>query len=360
MAYAPLCHAAARSLRARRRWLSESALTRRCSSSSGATAGYTVAGTSTLPPPVPCFWADWAEVPLPEGHRFPMDKYRTVRLQLENDPSLTGRLQLVPSPLASLSDVTRVHCPTYVDAAINGTLSPAEQRAIGFPWSRAHVQRSLASTGGTVAATRLVLSSWPKVGLRCAMQVAGGTHHAHRSKGGGFCVFNDIACAAAAAMDEAGVSRVLVIDLDVHRGDGTAAIFAEEPRVTTFSMHGYNNYGNRTGLPSDYDVDLPDATSDEVYLQTLNAWLPRLFDTHMPELVFFQAGVDALVGDSFGRLAVSRAGLQARNNAVYTACLQAGVPLVITMGGGYTRPIDASVEAHADVFRTAALRFSVP
>ena len=173
-------------------------------------------------------------------------------------------------------------------------------------------------------------------------------------------MFNDIACAAAAAMDEAGVSRVLVIDLDVHRGDGTAAIFAEEPRVTTFSMHGYNNYGNRTGLPSDYDVDLPDATSDEVYLQTLNAWLPRLFDTHMPELVFFQAGVDALVGDSFGRLAVSRAGLQARNNAVYTACLQAGVPLVITMGGGYTRPIDASVEAHADVFRTAALRFSVP
>lgn len=306
---------------------------------------------------MPCFWADWAEVPLPEGHRFPMDKYRTVRLQLEGDPSLEGRLQLLRSPLAAAEDVTRVHCPTYVDAVLHGKLTAAEQRAVGFPWSREHVQRSLASTGGTVAATRLVLGSGGR--LRCAMQVAGGTHHAHRDKGGGFCVFNDLACAAAAALADGSVTRVLLVDLDVHRGDGSAAIFAGDPRVTTFSMHGYNNYGNRSGVPSDYDIDFQDGAGDAEYLQALGAWLPRLFETHDPQLVLFQAGVDALKGDSFGRLALSRQGMAARNNAVYTACLQACVPLVITMGGGYTRPIDASVEAHADVFRTAALRFSV-
>ena len=242
-----LCHAARR--------LRHASVTSRCSSTSGR------ASAAPPPPPVPCFWADWAEVPLPEGHRFPMDKYRTVRLQLESDPALAGRLELQRSPLAALEDVTRVHCPTYVDAVLHGKLTASEQRAVGFPWSREHVQRSLASTGGTVAATRLVLASGGK--LRCAMQVAGGTHHAHRDKGGGFCVFNDLACAASAALADGSVSRVLIIDLDVHRGDGSAAIFAGDPRVTTYSMHGYNNYGNRSGVPSDYDVDFPDGTGDE-------------------------------------------------------------------------------------------------
>ncbi len=322
-------------------------------------AGGGVQPSAQRPPPVTCFYADWAEVPLPEGHRFPMHKYRAVRLLLEGDASLAGRLSLQPSPLASLADLHRVHCPRYVDAVLTGTLGAAEQRAIGFPWSEAHVRRSLASTGGTLAATRLVLGGeLPRP--RCALQVAGGTHHAHRDRGGGFCVFNDLAVAAAAALEVYGLSRVLVLDLDVHLGDGTASIFADEPRVTTFSMHGEKNYPWRAAVPSSYDIDIPDGTGDDEYLRTLNEWLPRLFETHSPQLVLYQAGVDPLKGDAFGRLALSRAGLAARNHAVYSACLSAGAPLVVAMGGGYTRPSDDSIDAHADVFRAAALRFSVP
>jgi acetoin utilization deacetylase AcuC-like enzyme len=146
--------------------------------------------------PVPCFYADWAEVPLPEGHRFPMHKYRTTREQLEEDASLRGRLDLRPSPLVALADVLRVHCPRYVDRVLTGALSAEEQRTVGFPWSEEHVQRSLASTGGTVAAMHLVLGGTH----RCALQLAGGTHHAFRDRGEGFCVFNDMAVAAAAAL----------------------------------------------------------------------------------------------------------------------------------------------------------------
>ena len=320
-------------------------------------------------PPVTCFYADWAEVPLPEGHRFPMHKYAETRLLLEQEASLSGRLNLRPSPLVSLEDLHRAHCPVYADAVLNGTLTAAEQRAVGFPWSREHVTRSLASTGGTVAAMHLVLSGAPEAPVspqqprsrhRCALQIAGGTHHAHRERGGGFCVFNDQAVAAHAALHNYALQRILIVDLDVHLGDGTASIFADEPRVTTFSMHGEKNYPWRAAVPSDYDVDLPDGTGDEAYLAKLNEMLPLLFERHQPQLVFYQAGVDPLKGDAFGRLALSRAGLQARNNAVFSACLRAGAPLVAVMGGGYTRPSHRSVEAHADVFRAAALRFSVP
>ncbi len=145
--------------------------------------------------PVPCFYADWAEVPLPEGHRFPMHKYRTTRVQLEEDASLCGKLDLRPSPLVALSDVLRVHCPAYLGRVLTGALSAAEQRTVGFPWSEAHVTRSLASTGGTVAAMHLVMG-----GARCALQLAGGTHHAFRDRGEGFCVFNDMAVAAQTAL----------------------------------------------------------------------------------------------------------------------------------------------------------------
>ena len=156
------------------------------------------------------------------------------------------------------------------------------------------------------------------------------------------------------------MTRVLIIDLDVHQGNGTASIFEGEARVTTFSMHGAKNYPWRTKMRSTYDVDLADGTGDEEYLAQLATWLPRLFDAHSPQLVFYQAGVDALSGDALGRLAMSRAGLTARNHAVFSACLAAAVPLVAVMGGGYTRPATASIEAHADVFRAAALRFSLP
>lgn len=164
---------------------------------------------AAAPQEVSCFYADWAEVPLPAGHRFPMGKYRDTRTILEEDASLVGRLKLVPSPLAALDDVRRAHCPAYVERVLDGTLTAAEQRAVGFPWSKEHVMRSLASTGGTLAATRLVLEN----GARCAMQIAGGTHHAHHGSGEGFCVFNDIATASHLAMAELAISRVLVVDL---------------------------------------------------------------------------------------------------------------------------------------------------
>ncbi|CAI7847974.1 unnamed protein product, partial [Closterium sp. NIES-53] len=212
---------------------------------------------------------------------------------------------------------------------------------------------------GTVAATHAVL-----MGLRRAAAVlAGGTHHAFRGHGEGFCVFNDIAVAAVAALTHHpnicnAHQPILALDLDVHQGNGTASIFEGDPRVVTFSMHGANNYPWRSKRRSDYDVELPDDMGDAAYLALLQEWLPRLFDQHRPSLVIFQAGVDALKEDSFGRLAMTRAGMLRRNNMVYSACIDNGMPLVITMGGGYSRPPDASIAAHADVYRSAAYRFS--
>ena len=253
----------------------------------------------------------------------------------------------------------RVHCSDYVDRVLTGKLTPEEQRVVGFPWSEAHVRRSLASTGGTVAAMHLVMGA---PGHRAAQQIAGGTHHAFRAHGEGFCVFNDMAVAAAAALHTYGAAAtpVLVLDLDVHQGNGTASIFEGDDRVVTFSMHGANNYPWRSKMKSTYDVNLLDGTGDDEYLRLLADWLPRLFAQHAPRLVFYQAGVDALAGDALGRLAMSREGLARRNHAVFSACLAANLPLVTVMGGGYTRPSDASVDAHADVFRAAAMRFSVP
>jgi acetoin utilization deacetylase AcuC-like enzyme len=330
--------------------------------------------SAATPPltPVVCFYADWAEVPLPPGHRFPMHKYLTTRLKLEDDPLLAGRLDLRPSPLVKLEDLRRVHTALYVDNVLTGKLSAEEQRVLGFPWSEAHVTRSLASTGGTVAAMHLVMrgeTEAPPSGEardaarahRTALQLAGGTHHAFREHGEGFCCFNDMAVASEAAIHAYGAAAVpiLILDLDVHQGNGTAAIFEGRSDVITFSMHGANNYPWRSKMRSTYDVDLPDDTGDEAYLALLADWLPRLFATHAPKLVFFQAGVDALKGDKMGRLAMSRAGLARRNHAVYSACLAARVPCVTVMGGGYA-PAEDSIDAHGDVFRAAALRFSVP
>ena len=292
-----------------------------------------------------------------------MEKYRQCRLELEADGSLARLLRFEPSPLAAESDLLLVHDGAYVERVRTGRLSEEEQRVVGFPWSAAHVQRSLASTGGTVAATHAVLR---RGGAPVSMQLAGGTHHAFRDRGEGFCVFNDIAVAAAVARRDYGVGTpgggaVLIVDLDVHQGNGTAAIFEGDQNIITFSMHGEKNYPyvGRSRMRSTYDVELPDGTGDDAYLSLLDDWLPRLFDAHAPvRLVFFQAGVDPLQGDLMGRLSLSRAGMLRRNNAVYSACLARGVPLVIAMGGGYCRPIEHSIAAHADVFRSAAYRFA--
>jgi acetoin utilization deacetylase AcuC-like enzyme len=340
-------------------------------------------------PPLRCYYSDWAVVTLPDKHRFPMDKYRATRALLEEDLSLKGRVEMVRSPLANLEDVLLVHDREYVRRVRTMTLSEKEARAIGFPMQNPEqVTRSLASTGGTIAATHDVMRGYVEADAsmeaslesdasaknkgrdgkaygRVAAQIAGGTHHAFADKGEGFCVFNDIACAATVALATYGDvllqnsrTPILIIDLDVHQGNGTAKIFENESKVVTFSMHGAGNYPWKTKEKSDHDVDLPDNTDDAAYLSHLHAWLPYLFRTYNPQLVFFQAGVDALKEDSFGRLAMTRAGMLRRNHAVYDFCAERDVPLVITMGGGYSVPFDASVKAHADVFRSAAYRFS--
>ncbi|CAI6001176.1 unnamed protein product [Closterium sp. NIES-64] len=289
------------------------------------------------------FYADHHVVPLPAGHRFPMDKYRSTRLLLQSDASLDRILAVHPAPLVSWVELQQVHEEGYLTRLFTHALSEQEQRVLGFPWSPHLLLRSQASCGGTVAATHAVL-----MGLRRAAGVlAGGTHHAFRGHGEGFCVFNDIAVAALAALTHhptvCNADRpILALDLDVHQGNGTASIFEGDPRVVTFSMHGANNYPWRSKRRSDYDVELPDDTGDAAYLSLLEQWLPKLFEHHRPSLVMFQAGVDALKEDSFGRLAMTRAGMLRRNNMVYSACIDNHVPLVITMGGGYSRPPDAS------------------
>ncbi|KAG0568948.1 hypothetical protein KC19_6G054300 [Ceratodon purpureus] len=305
------------------------------------------------------FYADHYVVPLPEGHRFPMTKYRATRLLLEGDEQLRDILVTKPAPLAAIDDVCLVHDEGYVQRFISGGLTEKEQRAVGFPWSVEHRQRSLASTGGTVAAMRTVMQGKRRV----SANIAGGTHHAFAGHGEGFCVFNDIAVASAICLRDYPTkcnlqTPILVVDLDVHQGNGTSKLFENDDRVITFDMHGAGNYPWKTKTKSNYDIGLPDNTGDEHYLATLAEWLPHLIELHDPSLVFFQAGVDALKEDSFGRLAMTREGLLKRNNMVYSACIERNLPLVITMGGGYSRPSDASIKAHADVYRSAALRYS--
>ncbi|CAI5527552.1 unnamed protein product [Closterium sp. Naga37s-1] len=270
------------------------------------------------------FYADHHVVPLPAGHRFPMDKYRSTRLLLQSDASLDRILAVHPAPLVSWVELQQVHEEGYLTRLFTHALSEQEQRVLGFPWSPHLLLRSQASCGGTVAATHAVL-----MGLRRAAGVlAGGTHHAFRGHGEGFCVFNDIAVAALAALTHhptvCNADRpILALDLDVHQGNGTASIFEGDPRVVTFSMHGANNYPWRSKRRSDYDVELPDDTGDAAYLSLLEQWLPKLFEHHRPSLVMFQAGVDALKEDKLqrGGERCNASGLHCwREPRTFTAC----------------------------------------
>lgn len=302
------------------------------------------------------FYSDHYEVELPQDHRYPMQKYERVHRLLRDAAETAPLINFQPAPLASSEELGLAHDPSYLHRCFEGELSHKEQRTVGLPWTPSLTTYARASAGGGLAATRAIL----QYDLPMATSLAGGTHHAFADRGEGFCLFNDIAVSARAAITEFGLQRVLVIDLDVHQGNGTAAIFKEDSRVTTFDMHGEKNYPWKTRECCTYDVGLPDDTSDDAYMEVLQGWLPRLLDRHEPQLVIFQAGVDALKADSFGRLALTRQGLLRRNNAVYSWALNAFIPLVVVFGGGYSRPMDASVDAHADVYRTAALRISAP
>lgn len=283
--------------------------------------------------------------PLPPGHRFPMQKYARLAQVLEEEGLVGPEGLHTPEP-ASFALLAAVHDADYVRQVLDAAVSPEVERAIGMPVTRSVSDRAQAAVGGTLAAARLALS----YGLAC--NTAGGSHHAGPKGGAGFCVFNDIGVVARALIDEGDIRQALVVDLDVHQGDGTAFIFEHEPRVFTFSMHGEKNYPVHRG-PGDLDIDLPDGTGDEAYLAELRAVLPVLLRRVEPDLIFYIAGVDPHESDRLGRLSLSDEGLSARDAYVMQTCLPLA-PVVGVIGGGYDNDIDRLARRHAILHRAAA------
>ena len=275
-----------------------------------------------------------------------MGKYAALRARLLEE-GVVERGQLVAADPAPLEDVLAVHDADYVHGFLAGTLERRVQQRIGFPWSEAMVMRSLGSVGSTLGAVEAALED----GLSGSL--AGGTHHAYRDFGSGYCVFNDLAVAARRLLDRSAVERVLVFDVDVHQGDGTAAIFGDDPRVFTCSLHGEKNFPSRKQT-SDLDVPLPDGTGDDEYLGALDAALDESLERSRPDVVLYQGGVDVLAVDHLGRLELTREGVAERDRRALTRFRGAGLPVALTLGGGYADPIDASVEAYAGTYRAAA------
>jgi len=280
---------------------------------------------------IEAFYTDEFVLPLPQGHRFPMEKYRILRDKV----SISDRgIRLSVPPAATLGQLALAHCPAYVQRIETGEVSASEQRDIGFPWSKAMVERSLRSVGATVAAVRSALQHGASINL------AGGTHHAKRDRGGGFCVFNDLAVAARVFQTDsiARASRhspkVLVIDLDVHQGDGTAEILAGDPSVFTFSMHGAKNYPF-TKSASDLDVALPDGIDDDAYLAELDGALSHIATLFSPDLILYVAGLDVHQADRLGKLALTDSGIERRDRIVLDWAASRELPVVTVMAGGY-------------------------
>jgi acetoin utilization deacetylase AcuC-like enzyme len=276
--------------------------------------------------------------PLPDGHRFPIAKYALLRDRAASE-GLVSPEQIHDAPAATDDMLLRVHDRAYVEGFRNGTLDPAAVRRLGFPWSAALVERSLRALGGTVAASRHALEHG------VAMNLAGGTHHAFPSYGEGFCVFNDTAVATRVLQAEGLVRRVAVIDLDVHQGNGTHAIFAGDPSAYTFSMHGGRNYPFNK-VPGTLDIELADGTTDGVYLDLLAEALPRVLREARADLVFYLAGADPHERDRLGRLGLTFEGLRRRDVMVLEACREVGIPVVVTIAGGYGRDISDTVRIH--------------
>jgi acetoin utilization deacetylase AcuC-like enzyme len=275
-------------------------------------------------------------LPLPPGHRFPMSKYAALRARVAT--LAPDRLR---EPFAATdAELARAHARSYVEAVTRGRLDAAAQRRIGFPWTPAMVERSRRSAGATIGACRSALVHGAGVNL------AGGTHHAHRAFGAGFCVFNDAAVAARAMQAEGCATNVLIVDLDVHQGDGTAAILAGDRTTFTFSMHGRRNFPMRK-TASDLDVELDDGTDDSRYLATLHAALSVVLERFRPDLAIYLAGADPYVEDRLGRLALSKAGLAARDRHVLETLARRDIPVAIAMAGGYAESIEDIVDIHA-------------
>ncbi len=282
---------------------------------------------------------------LPDGHRFPMAKYELLPEQLLWEGTVSEGNFFHPELLTQ--DVALLtHTPDWWAKMNELRLSEKEIRAIGFPINAHFVRRGRHISNGTLECSLWALQHG------CSMNIAGGTHHAFADRGEGYCCFNDQAVAANWLLQQGLAQRILIVDLDVHQGNGTAKIFENEPRVFTFSMHGERNYPIRKEQ-SDLDIGLPDGTEDTIYLQTLRETLPRLIHEFQPNFVFYQSGVDILESDKLGRLSVSRAGCRERDRIVLSCCKDNRLPVVVSMGGGYSPRIADIVEAHANTFRVA-------
>jgi acetoin utilization deacetylase AcuC-like enzyme len=290
------------------------------------------------------FCTDRFALPLPQGHRFPLEKYALLRRRVE-EAGLVAPADLVVPHAATDEEILRAHSADYLRRVCAGALTAAEVRRLGFPWSAEMVERSRRSSGATVEACRAALAEGVAVSL------AGGTHHAFRDFGEGFCVFNDSAVAARAMQAEGRAQRVVVLDCDVHQGNGTAAIFRDDPSVFTFSIHGAKNFPLRKEV-SDLDVQLPDGAGDEQYLEALADGVWQALHRAQADLALYLAGADPFEGDRLGRLKVSKAGLAERDRLVFRHCREAGVPVAVTMAGGYAHDVNDAVDVH---FRTVAL-----
>lgn len=290
-------------------------------------------------------WNDYYSHNLPEGHRFPMEKYNLLPQQLLYEGSISDDNIFKPDR-ACYDDIADVHDKEYIQKLHNLKLTRKEERATGFPLSSKLVEREYFITGGTMQCVDFALE------YGVAGNIAGGTHHAYRDRGEGFCLFNDIAVSSIYALKKKTINQILVVDLDVHQGNGTAKIFEGDPRVFTFSMHGAKNYPLHKEK-SDLDIGLEDGTDDETYLHILRENMEDLLPRVKPDLIFFQSGVDILSTDKLGRLSVSIPGCKERDRLVFENAEKNNIPVVFNMGGGYSEKIAAIVEAHANTYRQA-------
>jgi acetoin utilization deacetylase AcuC-like enzyme len=284
--------------------------------------------------------------PLPDGHRFPISKYALLRQRVLEDGVVPAECMHDPARVAR-ADLLLVHTADYVDRFTRGQLTNDEIRRLGFPWSDALVERSYRAAGGTIEAARHAL------GHGVSMNLAGGTHHAFPSHGEGFCVFNDVAIAIRALQRDQKIRRALVVDLDVHQGNGTHAIFAGDDTVFTFSMHGGRNYPFHK-VAGRLDVELTDRTDDDAYLSVLSAHLPAVIAESRADLVVYLAGADPHENDRLGRLSLTFDGLARRDSFVLDQCREVGLPVVVTIAGGYGRRIEDTVDIHLTTARIAA------
>ena len=290
------------------------------------------------------FASDQFDLKLPEGHRFPGQKYGMLRRELLASGVLREE-QVVASPLAERDTVLTAHDPSYADALEDGSIEPRAMRRIGFPWSPQIPLRGRRTVGGQLAAARVALQH----GL--SGQMAGGTHHAHRQFGAGFCIYNDQAATALTLLAEGLADRVAIIDLDVHQGDGNAALLADHPGVFILDVYGEKNFPFRK-VPATLNVPLPDGCEDDAFLRAVEEHLPQVWQ-FAPDIVLYQAGVDPLTSDALGRLSISFDGLAARDRLVLDGCRRRGIPCSMAIGGGYAKPIEDTVRAYANTYRVA-------